>query len=121
MYAPGGIASLIMMNLRVARFGKLRELFVPYLGLGATLLVALAGVGALIEMTYLLQLDSGQGNSLQFFGVTLDAHSRQSWMGAAAVLVVGGSLFTLMQRRFARQWSAIQEHIEKEIKQRAAL
>jgi branched-chain amino acid transport system permease protein len=24
MYAPGGIASLIMMNLRVARFGKLR-------------------------------------------------------------------------------------------------
>ena len=26
MYAPGGIASLIMMNLRVASFGKLREL-----------------------------------------------------------------------------------------------
>ena len=26
MYAPGGIASLIMMNLRVAAFGKLRPL-----------------------------------------------------------------------------------------------
>ena len=25
MYAPGGIASLIMMNLRVAAFGKLRR------------------------------------------------------------------------------------------------
>jgi branched-chain amino acid transport system permease protein len=25
MYAPGGIASLIMMNLRVAKFGKLRS------------------------------------------------------------------------------------------------
>jgi hypothetical protein len=24
MYAPGGVASLIMMNLRVAAFGKLR-------------------------------------------------------------------------------------------------
>jgi hypothetical protein len=24
MYAPGGLASLIMMNLRVAAFGKLR-------------------------------------------------------------------------------------------------
>ncbi len=27
MYAPGGIASLIMMNLRVASFGKLRQLW----------------------------------------------------------------------------------------------
>jgi branched-chain amino acid transport system permease protein len=26
MYAPGGMASLIMMNLRVAAFGKLRRL-----------------------------------------------------------------------------------------------
>lgn len=121
MYAPGGIASLIMMNLRVARFGKLRGLFVPYLGLGLTLLVALAGVGALIEMTYLLQLDSGQGDSLQFFGITLDAHSSQSWIGAAIVFVVGGSLFALMERRFARQWGAIQEHIEKETKQMGAL
>ena len=31
MFAPGGIASLIMMNLRVASFGKWRQLLVPYL------------------------------------------------------------------------------------------
>jgi branched-chain amino acid transport system permease protein len=31
MYAPGGIASLIMMNLRVAAFGKLRQLWPCYL------------------------------------------------------------------------------------------
>jgi branched-chain amino acid transport system permease protein len=29
MYAPGGIASLIMMNLRVAAFGKLRRVWGP--------------------------------------------------------------------------------------------
>ena len=121
MYAPGGIASLIMMNLRVARFGKLRGLLVTYLGLGLTLLVALAGVGALIEMTYLLKTDSGQGDSLRYFGVTLDAHSRQSWIAAAAVFLVGGSLFTRVQRRFAEKWGAIQAHIEQEIKQRGAL
>ena len=33
MFAPGGIASLIMMNLRVASFGKLRPLLLPYLAL----------------------------------------------------------------------------------------
>jgi branched-chain amino acid transport system permease protein len=33
MYAPGGIASLIMMNLRVAAFGRLRPLWPCYLAL----------------------------------------------------------------------------------------
>jgi branched-chain amino acid transport system permease protein len=33
MYAPGGISSLIMMNLRVASFGKLRRLWTSYLAL----------------------------------------------------------------------------------------
>ena len=34
MYAPGGIASLIMMNLRVAAFGKLRPLVAGLPGAG---------------------------------------------------------------------------------------
>ena len=34
MYAPGGISSLIMMNLRLAAFGKLRALWASYLALG---------------------------------------------------------------------------------------
>jgi branched-chain amino acid transport system permease protein len=42
MYAPGGLASLMMMNLRVAAFGKLRRLWVAYLALGGIGLV-LAG------------------------------------------------------------------------------
>jgi branched-chain amino acid transport system permease protein len=45
MYAPGGIASLIMMNLRVAAFGKLRALWVSYLASGRDGLVVLAGAG----------------------------------------------------------------------------
>ena len=35
MYAPGGIASLIMMNLRVAALGKLRRLLALVRGAGA--------------------------------------------------------------------------------------
>src|SRR3954471_12158313 len=40
MYAPGGIASLIMMNLRVAKFGKLGRLVGWYAALAVTGLVA---------------------------------------------------------------------------------
>ncbi len=119
MYAPGGIASLIMMNLRVASFGKLRKLLLPYLGLAITGLVALAGAGAMVEMTYHLQLNASQGNALVFLGVALDAASPQSWLGAGILLIVGIALFEIVRRRFARLWSEIQENIERELQRRA--
>ena len=121
MYAPGGIASLIMMNLRVASYGKLRGLLGSYLSLGASVLIALAGASALIEMTYLLQMDSGQGDGLRFLGVTLNAHSTQSWAGAALVFLVGSGLFMGIQRKFTQKWSAVQEAIEHEMQRRASL
>src|SRR5204863_8907612 len=50
MYAPGGIASLIMMNLRVASFGRLKELAGSYLALGVTALVVLLGAAGMNEL-----------------------------------------------------------------------
>jgi branched-chain amino acid transport system permease protein len=79
MYAPGGIASLFLMNLRVASFGKLRTLWVSYLALGVTFLIVLLGAGAMIEMIYHLQLDSGSGDAVRFLGVTLHARGLNSW------------------------------------------
>lgn len=119
MYAPGGIASLIMMNLRVASFGKLRELMLPYLWLAVTGVMALAGAGAMIEMTYHLQLSVSQGPELKFLGTQLNSLDAQSWLISGALLLVGGVLFEMARRKFARQWGAIQEHIEHEIQRRA--
>jgi branched-chain amino acid transport system permease protein len=121
MYAPGGIASLIMMNLRVAAFGRLRELWVSYLALAGTALIALVGAGAMIEMVYHLKLNQALGPTLKFMGATLDAQGLNSWFGAAFVMVTGLGLFELTRRQFLRQWSEIQEFIEKEIKRREAL
>jgi branched-chain amino acid transport system permease protein len=121
MYAPGGIASLIMMNLRVAAFGRLRELWVSYLALTITALVALTGAAAMIEMIYHLQLNSAQGSTLNFMGAVLDTKSVNSWFGAVMVLATGVGLFEIARREFARQWGEIQEFIEKEIKRREAL
>src|SRR5699024_2890004 len=47
MYAPGGCASLIMMNLRMAAHGKLRAVWTAYLALAGTGLTLLGGVAAL--------------------------------------------------------------------------
>ncbi len=121
MYAPGGIASLIMMNLRVAAFGRLKELWVSYLALAATALIVLLGAAAMIEMVYHLKLNAALGPELRFLGATLNAHGLNSWFGSAFVILTGLGLFEVTRRHFVRQWGEIQEFIEKEIKRREAL
>jgi branched-chain amino acid transport system permease protein len=118
IYAPGGFASLIMMNLRVAAFGRLRELTGSYLALLATGVLMLVGASAIIEMIYHLQLSTTLGDELNFLGLTLHARSATSWGGALVAAVVGFVLFELARRRFARRWGAIQEFIENAMKQR---
>src|SRR3990167_3932662 len=118
MYAPGGIASLIMMNLRVASFGKLREVWVAYLALGVTALVVLLGGGAMVEMIYHLQLDAAMGDSVKYLGMELHSKTAGSWFGAAFVTLTGLVIFELTRRQFMAQWAAIQTDIEKEIKRR---
>ena len=121
MYAPGGIASLIMMNLRLAKYGKLRPLWVSYLGLAGTGLVGVLGAACMVEMTYHLQLNAAVGPEMNFLGATINAKSLTSWFGAGFVLLTGGGLFELCRRQFAKQWGSIQEEIEHEIKRGEAL
>jgi branched-chain amino acid transport system permease protein len=118
MYAPGGIASLIMMNLRVASFGKLRQIWVSYVGLLLTALVILIGAAAMVEMVYHLQLNSALGDNLKFMGVPLNAKGLDSWFGASFVMLTGLGMFELIRRQFLTEWSDIQIEIEKEIKRR---
>jgi branched-chain amino acid transport system permease protein len=121
MYAPGGVSSLIMMNLRVASFGKLRPLWGSYLALAGTGFGILAGAGAMIEMVYHLQLNEALGPQLKFMGAALNAKELDSWFGAAFVLLVSVGLFEMVRRQFLKQWGTVQEEIEKEIKRREAL
>ena len=120
MYAPGGIASLIMMNLRVARFGKLGGLAGPYALLLVTGLMSFCGIAAMIEMVYHLQLNQVLGPELKFAGVPLNAKGVGSWAGSAALLLAGAVLFEVARRRFVPLWSRIQGEIEREIGQREA-
>lgn len=121
MYAPGGFASLILMNLRVAAFGKLGKIWTSYLALGGAALAALTGAAAMIEMVYHRQLNEALGPELRFLGATLNSAGVDAWFGAAWLMLVGIGLFELARRHYARQWGEIQEDIEKEIKRREAL
>ena len=112
MYAPGGVASLIMMNFRAAVFGRLRELLPTYAGLGAALGVTLLGAGAVVEMIYHLQLNDTAGPELGYLGLKLNVGSALHWLAALAVLAAGLGLLEMLRRPFMRRWAAIQQDIE---------
>ena len=120
MVAPGGVASLVLMNLRVAAHGKLRALWVSYLALGGAALVMLAGVAAVIEMVYHLQLDAALTNELRFLGATLDVRGLDSWFGAVFVALTGAGLFELSRRRFVQEWGRVQAEIETAVQRQEA-
>ncbi|MFG6487088.1 branched-chain amino acid ABC transporter permease [Roseateles sp. BYS78W] len=121
MYAPGGVASLILMNLRVAAFGRLGKIWTSYLALAGSALAALVGVAAMIEMVYHRQLNEALGPELRFMGATLNSAGVDAWFGAGWLMVVGIGLFEVARRHYVQQWGEIQEDIEKEIKRREAL
>ena len=116
MYAPGGLASLIMMNLRVAKFGKWTRLLPGYAGLAVAAALTLAGAAALIEMLYHLQLNAALGPKMPFLGLTLDAQSAVSWAGAAVLLAAGAALLVVLGRRFGRVWGQIAAEIDLAIR-----
>jgi branched-chain amino acid transport system permease protein len=121
MYAPGGVASLIMMNLRVAAFGKLRRLWTAYLALGGAGATLLLGAAAMIEMVYHVQLNPALGPVMNFLGASLNTASANTWFGAVFVLATGAGMFEVARRSFAHEWGEVQGEIEKEIKRREAL
>ncbi len=118
MFAPGGVASLIMMNVRVALFSKFKRFYALYAGLAATALLMVAGGAAIVEMIYHMQLNAALGPTVKFGGMLLDTSSATTWIAAGALFAVGVGLFEIVRRRFVLAWGLAQEEIEAEIKRR---
>lgn len=116
MFAPGGISSLIMLNLRLVKFGFLRRLWLNYLALSVTGLLMLLGAAAMIEMVYHLQLNAALGMDLRFMTLNLNAQDSVSWLGSLGVFLAGSALFEVCRRRFVFKWSEIQELIEQRLR-----
>jgi len=108
VYAPGGLAGLIMMNLRIAKTGALKRLLPSYAGLAVAMGLMLAGAGALVEMIYHLQLNAANGPELPFAGWVLNTDRGSTWGVSLALLSVGLAVFETVRRRFALVWGDIQ-------------
>jgi branched-chain amino acid transport system permease protein len=100
IWAPGGVAALVLAFAAQVRQGVVRRLWTHYLALVTTALIAACAFSALVEMTYQLQQSAAMGAILQFCGLTLNVHQSGSWLGAGVVLVLGSGLFEVCRRRY---------------------
>jgi len=120
MYAPGGIASLIMLNLRVAKYGKFGRVW-PHLWKTCLLaLIALVGIVMMIEMLYHLTLESVNGTTMKLFGSMVDTAAPTGWLIAAALLAVGGFGFWQTKKGFSQVWGEVSTEIEEQIRRAGA-
>jgi branched-chain amino acid transport system permease protein len=107
MYAPGGLAGLIMMHRPVWRAGALGKLLPGY----AMMLVpiALVALGAIlvIEMTTHLGVKSAEGTMMKLAGWAFDAKAWQPWVVALLALSIGGLLGKLARGRIEAAWDQI--------------
>ena len=96
MFAPNGIAGLLMMHeplWRARAYGPLRRLMVTYLIALMPALGLLAGLIVTIEMIYHRSVKASDGATISMFHMTIDTTSAIPWIAAIALLVGGFLLF----------------------------
>ena len=97
MRAPQGVAGLIAQWAAPAARERLPIRGPAGLVRLAGFVLALAGAGALVELTYRLQLATVLGGELSYLGLALDSGQPASWIGAGGALLAG-----LLLRRCVR-------------------
>jgi branched-chain amino acid transport system permease protein len=117
MYAPGGLSSLILMNLRVLKFKKFARLRDPYVGLLLAALALAFGTVLIIELMYHVTLNVGQGPEVRLFGFLFDTTRAPGWVFAVSTLAAAAAAFEFYRRRFKQQWDDAQVEIEDWIRE----
>ena len=111
LYAPGGIASIILMQIPVIRARRFGELVLPYALAAGAALVALAGLIGIVEMVYRLS-EQGANTVLTVLGLSFDARTTPPWLAFGAVLVAGLAALRHAARFVSARWDAIQQSLQ---------
>ena len=111
VYAPGGLAALILANARVVQAGQFTRLSSAYLRLALAGLLMLGSVSAWIEMVYHLQLHTAMDTTLVFLGLSLDTAIALHWWMVSLASLLGLALFEWQRQRFLQTWSLVQKDV----------
>lgn len=120
MYAPGGLAGILMMNVRLLKFGKFARVWPALWKILLSALVAVTGLIFSVEMLYQRSLEASQDPVISVFGVVLNSAHLSSWLLAVSLIVFGGIGFIFSRPGFQAIWSETNTEIEDMIKRSQA-
>lgn len=97
MFAPGGLAGLVMLHAPLVRNGTLHQVLAPYALMAIPAVMGLGGLILLIETAHhQLVRAASDGPAMQVFYIPFNSNSVLPWL--AAVLLIGGAI--LLGRRW---------------------
>jgi branched-chain amino acid transport system permease protein len=109
MYAPGGLAGLIMIHRPLWRTGDLWRLLPAYALMVVPIAVVVIGVVLPIEMISHLRSHASEGSAMTLGPTTFDAATWQPWAFALACLLGGAFLSRLSWGRVSLAWAAARD------------
>jgi branched-chain amino acid transport system permease protein len=113
MFAPQGIAGLLMMHRPLWSKRGLPKVAAAYAIALPPALVMLTGVALAIEMTYRLAVKAADGPDMTFFAVPLAANHLLAWLSAGALMAGGFALFRLTWPVVAAAWASAESRKEQ--------
>ena len=109
LYAPGGLAGLIMMHRPAWRAGAFWSLLPSYVLLLLPAALVAGGLILIVEMVAHWGLKSLEGSAMRTFGIAYDYKTWQPWLAAVAAVAVGGGLVRMAWPSVTAAWDRAQE------------
>lgn len=90
LWAPLGLAGILMLHAPAWRLRRGGRLVGPYLVAGALGLVAAVGIIGLLEMTHAVLIAESPSGVKRLFWTTVNLRGVTAWLGFAALVAAGG-------------------------------
>jgi len=104
MFAPGGIAGLLMMHRPLIRARSLGSMIPAYLVAAIPTLALACGVILTIETIARYAASEGEGSVIKLLGVPLNTTQPTTWIVAAVLLIGGFAISRITWRWVAAAW-----------------
>ena len=106
VWAPGGIAGIMLAHGPVLRAGRMGQLVPSYAAVAPGLALAVAGVIGLAELAFRLQAVRNGASPRAVLGFAADPLAGMPWVLAGALLLAGAALLRWTAPRARAAWQA---------------
>jgi branched-chain amino acid transport system permease protein len=113
LWAPNGLAGIIMLHEPVWKAGLIRKLLPAYGKAALPCVLLFLGLMVLIEINYHLSLSINPDKPMSVFGIQFDAHSPVPWTLSILLVIIGFVLFRRAAKLVDLSWQEVNYEMKK--------